>query len=161
MCPAAVMTAGEARAALAGYQDALVVRVSRPLAKHGADARLGDRGYAEGHSAATWLNSLRESENGLVRLLTGLKREACNVGYRFAAACSGGARVSCEERVSQASRLACGHPFVARPSIKTALAKVIAAARAADLAADVPARQRSFLDGPAARGRRRPRDLSH
>jgi predicted metal-binding protein len=139
MCPPAVMSPAETRAALGRYTDVLVVQLAIPLTQAGVDEDLGGRGYAEAHDAAGGLPGLRESQNALAGLMTGLERDAFKLGYRFAAALSGGECVLCEACVGQGSGEACRHPFAARPSMEAVGIDVVATARAAGLDVELPA----------------------
>jgi predicted metal-binding protein len=139
MCPPAVMPAAETRTLLGRYGDALVVQLDIPLTQDCVDERLEGRGYAEAHDEAGAIAGLRESQNEFASLMTGLERDAFKLGYRFAAAFSGGECVLCDECVGQGSDEACRHPFEARPSMEAVGIDVVATARAAGLSVELPA----------------------
>ena len=61
------------------------------------------------------IEGLKESQNRFAHLMTDLERAAFKLGYRYAAAFSGGECVLCDECVGQGSGEACRHPFKARP----------------------------------------------
>jgi predicted metal-binding protein len=144
MCPPAVMASAETAAVLARYSDALVVQLDIPLTQDGVDEQLGGRGFAESRSDADELRGLRESQNRFARLMTELERQAFKLGYRYAAAFSGGECVLCDECVGQDSEEPCRHPFEARPSMEAVGIDVVATAEAAGLSVELPA-----VDHPA------------
>ena len=82
--------------------------------------------------------------------MTDLERTAFKLGYRYAAAFSGGECVLCDECVGQASGEQCRHPFEARPSMEAVGIDVVATAEAAGLSVETAGRGPSGLDGPAA-----------
>ncbi len=139
MCPPAVLSAAETRAVLERYSDALVVQFAIPLTQARVDEDLGGRSYAEAHGAAGALDGLRESQNAFARLMTDLEGDAFKLGYRFAAAFSGGECVLCDECVGQRSGEVCRHPFAARPSMEAVGIDVVATARKAGLHVELPA----------------------
>lgn len=139
MCPPAVMTAVETREVLARYGDVLVVQQDIPLTQDRVDAQLAGRTYAQARSDAERVEGLRRSQNRFARLMTDLERAAFKMGYRYAAAFSGGECVLCEECVGQASGESCRHPFEARPSMEAVGIDVVATAAAAGLRVELPA----------------------
>ncbi len=144
MCPPAVMALAETTAVLGRYSDALVVQLDIPLTQEAVDEQFGGRGFADSHSDADGLKGLRESQNRFARLMTALEREAFKLGYRYAAAFSGGECVLCDECVGQDSGEPCRHPFEARPSMEAVGIDVVATAEAAGLSIELPA-----VDHPA------------
>jgi len=139
MCPPAVMPPAETAAVLARYSDALVVQLDIDLTQDAVDEQFGGRTYAEARSDADQLRGLRESQNAFAHLMTDLEREAFKLGYRYAAAFSGGECVLCDECVGQDSGEACRHPFEARPSMEAVGIDVVATAEAAGLVIEMPA----------------------
>jgi predicted metal-binding protein len=115
------------------------VQLDIPLTQGCVDERLEGRDYAEAHEDAGAIAGLRESQNTFARLMTDLERGAFKMGYRFAAAFSGGECVLCDECVGQASGEACRHPFEARPSMEAVGIDVVATAEAAGLSVELPA----------------------
>ncbi len=103
MCPPAVMPAHETRGVLAKYGDALVVQLDIPLTQDCVDEQLQGRTYAESRSDADQITGLKESQNRFAHLMTDLERAAFKLGYRYAAAFSGGECVLCDECVGQDS----------------------------------------------------------
>ncbi len=144
MCPPAVMPAAETRAILGRYSDTLVVQLDIPLTQSSVDEQFEGRTYAEARSDAGELEGLRESQSRFARLMTDLERTAFKLGYRYAAAFSGGECVLCDECVGQASGEPCRHPFEARPSMEAVGLDVVATAEAAGLHVELPA-----VDHPA------------
>lgn len=138
MCPPNVMAPDETRTLLKGYGDTLVVQSDIPLTRHEVDDVCGGLPYAESLEAHQGLTSLRDSKNDFSAVMTGLETEAFKMGYRFAAAFSGGDCVLCEECVA-GSGDPCRHPFVARPSMEAVGIDVVATAGAAGLAVELPA----------------------
>jgi predicted metal-binding protein len=139
MCPPAVMPAADTRAVLGRYSDALVVQLDIPLTQSGVDERLQGRTYAEARAEADELGGLRESQSRFAQLMTDLERAAFKLGYRYAAAFSGGECVLCDECVGQTSGDPCRHPFAARPSMEAVGIDVVATAEAAGLSVELPA----------------------
>ena len=101
MCPPVVMPPAETRGVLAKYGDALVVQLDIPLTQDCVDEQLNGRTYAEARSDADQITGLRESQNRFAHLMTDLERAAFKLGYRYAAAFSGGECVLCDECVGQ------------------------------------------------------------
>jgi predicted metal-binding protein len=139
MCPPAVMAADETRAVLRRYGDALVVQLDIPLSQHCVDEQLEGKTYVAAKSDAEQIEGLRESQNQFAHLMTDLERAAFKLGYRYAAAFTGGECVLCDECVGQASGEACRHPFEARPSMEAVGIDVVATAEAAGLVIELPA----------------------
>ena len=134
-----VASAVETREVLARYGDVLVVQQDIPLTQDRVDAQLAGRTYAQARSDAERVEGLRRSQNRFARLMTDLERAAFKMGYRYAAAFSGGECVLCEECVGQASGEPCRHPFEARPSMEAVGIDVVATAVAAGLSVELPA----------------------
>jgi len=139
MCPPAVMPADATREVLRKYGDALVVQLDIPLTQDCVDEQLDGKTYAEAKTDADQIDGLRESQNRFAHLMTDLEREAFKLGYRYAAAFSGGECVLCDECVGQTSGEACRHPFEARPSMEAVGIDVVATAEAAGLSVELPA----------------------
>jgi predicted metal-binding protein len=139
MCPPSVMAADETRGVLRKYDDALVVQLDIPLTQDCVDGQLDGRTHAEAKSDGAQLEGLRESQNAFAHLMTDLERAAFKLGYRYAAAFSGGECVLCDECVGRASGEQCRHPFEARPSMEAVGIDVVATAEAAGLSVELPA----------------------
>ena len=139
MCPPAVMAADETRGVLRKYGDTLVVQLDIPLTQDCVDEQLDGKSHAESHSDGAQLEGLRESQSAFANLMTDLEKAAFKLGYRYAAAFSGGECVLCEECVGQASGERCRHPFEARPSMEAVGIDVVATAEAAGLSVELPA----------------------
>lgn len=147
MCPPAVMRPDATRDVLRKYQYALVVQLDIPLTQDCVDAQLDGRTYAQAKSDAEHIEGLRESQNQFARLMTNLERAAFKMGYRYAAAFSGGDCVLCDECVDQASGDRCRHPFEARPSMEAVGIDVVATAEAAGLSVELPAQDHPAWTG--------------
>lgn len=148
MCPPAVMPATDTRAVLRRYGDALVVQLDIPLTQEGVDEQhFEGRTYAEARSDADHIDGLRDSQSRFARIMTDLEREAFKLGYRYAAAFSGGECVLCDECVGQASGESCRHPFEARPSMEAVGIDVVATAEAAGLRVELPAAEHPSWTG--------------
>ena len=139
MCPPAVMPADATRDVLRKYDDALVVQLDIPLTQDCVDEQLDGRTYADAKTDADQIEGLKESQNRFAHLMTDLERAAFKLGYRYAAAFSGGECVLCDECVGQGSGEACRHPFKARPSMEAVGIDVVATAEAAGLSVELPA----------------------
>jgi predicted metal-binding protein len=139
MCPPNVMAADATRDVLRKYDDALVVQLDIPLTQDCVDEQFDGKTYAEAKSDAAQLDGLRESQYRFAHLMTDLERAAFKMGYRYAAAFSGGECVLCDECVGQASGEQCRHPFEARPSMEAVGIDVVATAEAAGLSVELPA----------------------
>jgi predicted metal-binding protein len=147
MCPPAVMTAGATRDVLRKYDDALVVQLDIPLTQDCVDEQLDGKGHAEAKSDGAQLEGLRESQNQFAHLMTDLEKAAFKLGYRYAAAFSGGECVLCDECVGQASGEQCRRPFEARPSMEAVGIDVVATAEAAGLTVELPAEEHPTWTG--------------
>ena len=103
MCPPAVMPAEATRDVLRKYGDALVVQLDIPVTQECVDEQFDGKTYADAESDADQIDGLRESQNRFAHLMTDLERAAFKLGYRYAAAFSGGECVLCDECVGQTS----------------------------------------------------------
>jgi predicted metal-binding protein len=139
MCPPAVMPAAATRDVLHKYGDALVVQLDIPITQGCVDEQLSGKTYADSRSDADQIEGLKESQNRFAHLMTDLERTAFKLGYRYAAAFSGGECVLCDECVGQDSGEKCRHPFEARPSMEAVGIDVVATAEAAGLSVELPA----------------------
>jgi len=139
MCPPNVMEPDETSAVLRRYGDALVVQGDIPVTQGDVDAVCGGLPYAEAHDHRAGLTALRDSQNDFAALMTALETDAFKMGYRYAAAFSGGDCVLCEECVGAGSGEPCRHPFAARPSMEAVGIDVVATAAAAGLTIQLPA----------------------
>ena len=101
MCPPAVMPADATRDVLRKYGDALVVQLDIPVTQDCVDEQLDGKTYADARSDADQIEGLKESQNRFAHLMTDLERAAFKLGYRYAAAFSGGECVLCDECVGQ------------------------------------------------------------
>ena len=142
-----VMAAAETRDVLRKYDDALVVQLDIPLTQDCVDEQLDGKTHAEARSDGAQLEGLRESQNAFAHLMTDLERAAFKLGYRYAAAFSGGECVLCDECVGQASGEQCRHPFEARPSMEAVGIDVVATAEAAGLSVELPAEEHPSWTG--------------
>ena len=142
MCPPHVPEPDETRAALARYDDALLVQQRIPVTQAEVDAALDGRTYAESRAAATTPggceNEVVAAQNAFAKLMSALEREAFKLGYRFAAAFAGGDCVLCPVCEGVVDGV-CRHPFAARPSMEAVGIDVVATARAAGLEVVLPA----------------------
>ena len=140
MCPPAVMPADADARRAAKYGDALVVQLDIALTQDCVDEQLEGQDVRRGRRRTpTQIEGLRESQNRFAHLMTDLERAAFKLGYRYAAAFSGGECVLCDECVGQASGEKCRHPFEARPSMEAVGIDVVATAEAAGLSVELPA----------------------
>lgn len=161
MCPPSTPTAEETRAALARYEDTLVVQSDIPFTQGQVDRVLRGAGYAEamaagldsgtgagagGEGAAEYEARLRAVKNGFTRLMAALETEAFKMGYRFAAAYAGGDCELCAVCVGPGGE-PCRHPYLARPSMESVGIDVVATAEAAGLAVELPATDRPCWTG--------------
>ena len=117
------------------------------LSGSGKSSLAFDTIYAEAKTDADQIDGLRESQNRFAHLMTDLEREAFKLGYRYAAAFSGGECVLCDECVGQTSGEACRHPFEARPSMEAVGIDVVATAEAAGLSVELPAEEHPSWTG--------------
>jgi predicted metal-binding protein len=139
MCPPNVMAPDETGAVLRRYDDVLVVQGDIPVTQQQVTDTCEGLPYAEAHGRLDGLGALRDSQNDFMALMTALESDAFKMGYRYAAAFSGGECVLCEECVGQASDEPCRHPFAARPSMEAVGIDVVATAEAAGLHVELPA----------------------
>ena len=139
MCPPNVMAPDETGAVLRRYDDVLVVQGEIPITQQQVTDTCESLPYAEAHDQIDGLGALRDSQNDFMALMTALESDAFKMGYRYAAAFSGGECVLCEECVGQSSGEPCRHPFAARPSMEAVGIDVVATAEAAGLHVELPA----------------------
>jgi predicted metal-binding protein len=158
MCPPHVPGPDETRAALARYDDVLLVQRHIPVTQADVDAALGGRSYAEARvpggadpattpgDAGACDEAVVAAQQAFAKLMSELEREAFKLGYRFAAAFAGGDCVLCQvcEGVEDG---VCRHPFEARPSMEAVGVDVVATARAAGLEVELPAAERPTWTG--------------
>jgi predicted metal-binding protein len=157
MCPPYVPTPEETRRVLARYEWALLVQRAIPLSQAAVDEAFAGESLAAGKARSdagqrlgaqsSYEQTLRASRNEFAALMTGLEREAFALGYRFAAAFSGGECGLCELCVAGGSGAPCRHPFAARPSMEAVGIDVLATAAAAGLLLDLSGASTAYWNG--------------
>ena len=146
MCPPNVMDMAAFSAALGLYNDAILVQCPIPL---DADFMKEFEGSSieDIYDSGEYHERMTRSERQFQDLLGRLESDALGLGYRFAAALTGGPCRLCDECVGQGSGERCRHPFRSRPSMEAMGIDVYQTARNAGLPFDIPAKDRPVWNG--------------
>ena len=151
MCPPHVITAREFAAVLERYAEAVAVQQAIPMTAADVKRRFRGKPLEQLVESKAYSKALADSQNAFVTLLTTLETEALAMGYRFAAALSGGDCCLCERCVvagaGDAAATGCKHPFTARPSMEAVGIDVVATAAAAGLPIEMPAAEKPVWTG--------------
>ncbi len=146
MCPPSVMSVDEFARVLRRYTHTVVVQYPIPLdrelmaSKEGKSIEVvyGEKDYNE---------RMMRSERELMDLMCKLERDALNMGYRFAAALSGGPCRLCDECVGPRSGERCRHPFRSRPPMEALGIDVYRTAKNAGIPFDIPPKDHPVWTG--------------
>jgi predicted metal-binding protein len=146
MCPPNVMSMDDFSAVLKRYLHTIVVQYPIPInatfMEGSKDKKLEDI-YEKGE----YHERVKSSEKAFTELLCDLESEALKMGYRFAAALTGGACCLCDECVGQKSGEKCRHPFRSRPSMEAMGIDVFLTAKNAGLGFEIPPKDRAVWTG--------------
>lgn len=146
MCPPNVMPMDQFAEVLERYDQAVLVQYPIPLDRgfmKGAEGKRLEEVYEEGE----YEKRMGRSEAEFMDLLGEVEKRALEMGYRFAAAFTGGACHLCEECVGQGSGERCRHPFRSRPSMEGMGIDVFLTAKNAGLGFEIPPRDRPVWSG--------------
>ena len=146
MCPPNVMDLDAFSAALDQYTDAILVQCPIPI---GTDFMKEFEGVPleDIYDSGEYKERMTRSEREFQDLLGRLESEALGMGFRFAAAFTGGPCRLCDECVGQGSEESCRHPFRARPSMEAMGIDVYMTARNAGLPFEIPAKDCPVWNG--------------
>jgi predicted metal-binding protein len=142
MCPPFVTTAEQFAVVLQRYAHALLVQQAIPLSAADIKRRFRGKGLDKLVESKAYNKTLSDSQNAFSTVLTTLETEALGMGYRFAAALTGGDCCLCDSCVAApgaAEAVPCRHPFAARPSMEAVGIDVVRSAAAAGLPIEMPA----------------------
>ena len=142
MCPPFVTTAEQFTAVLQRYSHAVVVQMAIPLSAADVKRRFRGKSLDKLVESKAYNKTLSDSQNAFAALLTTLETEALGMGYRFAAALTGGDCCLCDSCVAvpgAAEAVPCRHPFAARPSKEAVGIDVVRTAAAAGVPIEIPA----------------------
>lgn len=146
MCPPNVMDMGAFSAALGRYAEAILVQHPIPLDTDFMKEFEGSS-IEDIYDSGEYHERMARSERQFQDLLGRLESDALGLGYRFAAALTGGPCRLCDECVGQRSGERCRHPFRSRPSMEAMGIDVYRTARNAGLPFDIPAKDRPVWNG--------------
>ncbi len=146
MCPPNVMDMGAFSAVLGLYTDAILVQCPIPIDADFMKAFEGSS-IEDIYDSGEYHERMARSERQFQDLLCRLESDALGLGYRFAAALTGGPCRLCDECVGQGSGERCRHPFRSRPSMEAMGIDVYQTARNAGLPFDIPAKDRPVWNG--------------
>lgn len=146
MCPPNVMTPDDFSQVLKRYLHTIVVQYPIPLNTEFMESSK-ERKLEEIFERGEYWERVKNSEKAFTELLGDLETEALNMGYRFAAALTGGECCLCDECVGQGSGERCRHPFRSRPSMEAMGIDVFQTAKNAGLPFEIPAKDKVVWTG--------------
>lgn len=146
MCPPNVMELEAFTAVLDRYANAVLVQYPIPLDTDFMK-EFEDSSIEEIYDRGEYHERMARSERQFQDLLGHLESDALGLGYRFAAALTGGPCRLCDECVGQGSGGRCRHPFRSRPSMEAMGIDVYLTARNAGLPFEIPAKDRPVWNG--------------
>ncbi|MBI0584533.1 MAG: DUF2284 domain-containing protein [Methanomassiliicoccus sp.] len=146
MCPPNVMSPDELSRVLERYHDAILVQYPIPMDREFVSGLEGKK-LEDIYESGEYAERMRRSELEFMEVLGEVERQALGMGYRFAAAFSGGPCRLCDECVGQGSGEACRHPFRSRPPMEALGIDVFLTARNAGLEFEMPPKDHPVWNG--------------
>lgn len=151
MCPPFVTAPEQFAAVLQRYAHSVVVQQSIPLSAADIKRRFRGKSLDKLVESKAYNKALSDSQNAFATVLTALETQALGLGYRFAAALTGGDCCLCDSCVAvqpgAADMEPCRHPFAARPSMEAVGIDVVRTAAAAGLPIEMPAAENPVWTG--------------
>lgn len=146
MCPPNVMDPETFSSVLERYSVAILVQYAIPMDTEFMK-RFEGSSIEDIYDSGEYKERMARSEREFQDLLGRLESDALGLGYRFAAAFTGGPCRLCDECVGQGSGKACRHPFRSRPSMEAMGIDVYLTAKNAGLPFEIPPRDRPVWNG--------------
>lgn len=146
MCPPNVIDIDTFSVVISRYTDAILVQYPIPLDTK-LMANFKDKNLEDIYDEEDYKKRIVSSERKFQNLMGRLESNALELGYRFAAALSGGPCCLCDECVGQNSGENCRHPFRSRPSMEALGIDVYMTAQNAGLSFEVPAKDDPVWNG--------------
>lgn len=147
MCPPNIISMEEFAKALSRYRFGLLVQFDIGYGEAEMRKKFKGKSLEDLHLDSGYVDKMTEDMRGMSLALGKLEKEALYMGYRFAAALSGGCCRLCDECVGPAPSAKCRHPFQARPSMEAVGIDVIATAANAGLKVEFPAKGKAVWTG--------------
>lgn len=146
-CPPNVPDPEEVSIILDKYRHAILIQM--PFSMNKEFVGLVEKGapLADTRKDTNYQETLARNFRQLVEILCKLEADAQTMGYRFAAALSGGSCRLCDECVGQKSGEPCRHPFMARPAMEAVGIDVVQTAKNAGMPFEFPAKGDPTLTG--------------
>lgn len=146
MCPPNTMPMDEFAQVLKRYLHVIVVQYPIPLDQTFMERSKGKK-LEDIYEGGEYFQRLLKSETEFMDILGSMEKTALELGYRFAAAFTGGPCRLCDECVGQGSGERCRHPFRSRPSMEAMGIDVFLTAKNAGLPFEIPAKDRPVWTG--------------
>jgi predicted metal-binding protein len=146
MCPPSVMSGEDFAHILKRYMHTIVMQYPIPLDRQFMNEREGKSIEVVYHEKE-YFERMVTSERAFMELLDKLERDAMNMGYRFAAALTGGPCRLCDECVGPNSDEKCRHPFRSRPPMEAMGIDVYQTAKNAGVPFEIPPRDHPVWTG--------------
>jgi predicted metal-binding protein len=147
MCPPNIISVEEFAKALSRYRFGLLIQFEMEWGEDEIRKRFEGKSLEVLHRDGGYVDKMTEVMRQMSEVLSKLEKEALYMGYRFAAALSGGCCRLCDECIGPDPKDTCRHPFQARPSIEAVGIDVIATAKNAGLKVEFPARGKAVWTG--------------
>lgn len=146
MCPPNVMDLDTFSDVLKRYEHLILVQYPIPMDTDFMKA-YEDSSIEDIYDSGEYKERMARSERQFQDLMGQLESDALSMGFRFAAAFTGGPCRLCDECVGQGSGERCRHPFRSRPSMEAMGIDVYLTARNAGLPFEIPAKDRPVWNG--------------
>ena len=143
-CPPHTISPADFIEVLEKYDSAIIVQFDI-LLKEEVLQNIKDTNLEGLEGQSDYKDAMTVASKGMMEALGQLEREACRMGYRFAAALAAGPCPLCESCVGPGNP--CRHPFSARPSMEAVGIDVIATADKAGVPIKYPAVGKAIWTG--------------
>lgn len=147
MCPPSTISVEEFSESLARYSSAIVVQFDMEWSEEDVKRSFKGKALESLHREDAYLERMTKVMREMSGALNALEKEALYMGYRFAAALTGGCCRLCDECVGPDPKERCRHPFQARPSMEAVGIDVVATAQNAGLRIIFPPKGRAVWTG--------------
>jgi predicted metal-binding protein len=147
MCPPNVISTHDFAAALSRYRYGLLVQFEMEWGEDDVRKMYQGKPLESLHQDDAYVDKMTDGMRNMSLALGKLEKEALYMGYRFAAALSGGCCRLCDECVGPDPAAKCRHPFQARPSIEAMGIDVVATAEKAGLKVEFPVKDKGIWTG--------------
>jgi predicted metal-binding protein len=147
MCPPNTISVDEFAKVLSRYRFGLLVQFEIAYSEEDIKKKFKCKPLKALQEDARYVDEMTNVMRHMSGTLSKLEKEALYMGYRFAAALSGGCCKLCDECVGPGPDAECRHPFQARPSMEAVGVDVIATAKNVGLKVDFPVKNKAIWTG--------------